>query len=511
MFQNFRKLNPQGMWSDRKEGDQPAAFYKKYDTEKSGLILVGLQDQVRTANEATGVTVCAADIFQGKRHIKLICKNAVASRPAPTSGVTGRFTSPKSLFVQILSKLIFLSLVVFPNSAYADRRLSELYHEKQCFDLRDSIKNAAGLSPDELFYRAVVANQFNQPRLSIALLQRFLKQQRDATITVEAYQLLVDDYRKLFQYGRAARVLMRLIYQFGNTWDAEKKEDAENELRLCSALANIAPQTTTFHGDSIVLRDGEGRYPMSINGVPVSLALDSGANISVITSSMARSLRLQLINASVDVGAFAGNKVKSKLAVARDLKIGRVVVRNAVFLVFEDKDLFVTDANFQINGLIGFPVIASFREMTFVQGESMILPMTTNKKAEQNMCLDRQLPLVAAQFKGAHLTFVLDTGATASVLFPSFFRKYETEIKQRYPAYNETIRGVGGQREINGYLAKDLVFTIGGQSVRLTHVPVLTEETNENSRYFDGNLGQDVVNQFKRMTLNFETMSVTFK
>lgn len=104
----------------------------------------------------------------------------------------------------------------------------------------------------------------------------------------------------------------------------------------------------------------------------------------------------------------------------------------------------------------------------------------------------------------------MDTGATASLLYPPFFKKYEAEIKAEYATYAERVRGVGGYREIKGYLGKDIVLTFSGQPAHYAQIPILTEYTNENSRHFYGNLGQDLVMQFGRMSLNFEAMSIVF-
>jgi hypothetical protein len=95
-------------------------------------------------------------------------------------------------------------------------------------------------------------------------------------------------------------------------------------------------------------------------------------------------------------------------------------------------------------------------------------------------------------------------------LYPPFFKKYEADIKAKYAPHNERVRGVGGYREIAGYLAKDIVVTFSGKRARYVKVPILIEHTNESSHYFYGNLGQDLVGQFERMTLNFESMSIVF-
>jgi hypothetical protein len=127
------------------------------------------------------------------------------------------------------------------------------------------------------------------------------------------------------------------------------------------------------------------------------------------------------------------------------------------------------------------------------------------------MCLDGLSLLIAGCFQEKRLIFALDTGASRSTLYPPFYREYEAMIKAEYEQYNERVRGVGGAKEIKGYLAKNIVVRFSNRAARFAQIPVLTERTTDISRHFYGNLGQDLVKQFEKMTVNFETMSIIFE
>ena len=393
--------------------------------------------------------------------------------------------------------------------------LKQLYEQKRYFELRDALRDYSGpQSVDLLFYRGAVSNKFNRARQSNAYLDSYLKQaggDSDDALLIECYKLLGDNYRKTYQYRRAAAAYQTLLTRFGRTLEASDRADYENERKLWRALARVPPQRTTFDGDSMVRQDKDGHFPFEINQRKVALAFDSGANLSVLTNSLARRLALKVIDAPIEVVAIAGNKVKAGLAVAPRMRIGNVTVRHAVFLVLADKDLYITEANFQIDGLIGFPVIESLRQVTFVRGSGIVVPATPGRGGEQNLCLDGLTPLIAGWFEGARLSFALDTGATRSTLYPPFFKKYEAEVRAKYGTRAEKIIGVGGHREIKGYLAKDIAITFSGRQARYAQIPILTEYTNEDSRHFYGNLGQDLLQQFASMTLNFEAMSLAFE
>lgn len=411
--------------------------------------------------------------------------------------------------------LCALVLVVFlaPSFVFGttNHDLKKLDLARQYFDLRDALKNYAGpRSVDLLFYRGVVHNKFNRPGLSIKFLNAYLRQAKDTSMRIKAYELLADNYRRSYQYRKAAQVYKTLLTNFESV-EASDREDYENSARLWSALAAVPRQRTTFGAGSFIRQDKDGHLPLEINGHKVALAFDSGANLSVLTSSMAKKLGLQIIETSIDVVAIAGNKVKARLAVARRVRLGNATIRNSIFLVFDDKDLFVSEANFQIHGLIGFPIIESLRQITFVRGKGISVPAIPANGDEQNMALDGLNPLVAGWYKRDRLSFSFDTGATTSVLYPAFFRRYEAEIKSGYTAHSERVRGVGGHREIKGYLGKDLVISIAGKAANFKQVAILTEYTNDSSRHLYGNLGQDLIQQFDKTTLNFKAMSIAFE
>ncbi len=411
-----------------------------------------------------------------------------------------------------------LSLIPFVHLSAAAghcQNLKELYTSKKYFELRDVLQDRPDdQSTELLFYQGVVSNKFNKPQSSITYLQNYLKQAKeseDTDLLIECYELLADNYLKTYQYQKAAEVYTSMLAKFEHKLDAKKKAEFENAVKLWGALRQAPRQTVEFKGNSAIKRDEKGQIPLEINNQSVAFVFDTGANLSVMTSSLAKKLALEVIDAAIEVAAIAGNKVKAKLAVARETKIGNAIIHHAVFLIFDDKDLYISEADLQINGLIGFPMIAALREITFVGDSEIFIPATPAKLGQQNMCLDGLTPLIAGTYRGKRLTFAFDTGASKSFLYPPFYKEYEDEIKAEYDPHTERVRGAGGYKEIKGYLSKNLVMQFCGHDAHFAQIPILIEHTNDKSRHFYGNLGQDLTKQFERMTLNFETMSIVFE
>ncbi len=108
------------------------------------------------------------------------------------------------------------------------------------------------------------------------------------------------------------------------------------------------------------------------------------------------------------------------------------------------------------------------------------------------------------------MIFSFDTGAVTSDFYPLFFKANEAEIVKNSTAQKTKVGGAGGFMEITTYAVKDLDLTVGGKTARFAKARVTNEPTNENSRYFYGNLGQDLIKQFERMTLDFRAMRISF-
>lgn len=420
-------------------------------------------------------------------------------------------------------KLLFACLLLIPsfaNSVFAQTAssLDALYRSKQFFELRDAAaKRERDKSAEMLFYRGAVANKFNQSEKSAALLRNFLKTAKPGDASLQdAYELLADDYVKTFQYAKAAETYQLIMEKFADKLAPEKKKDFENSAKLWNALGKIAPQTVSFVGDTHLkaTRDKARlmNVPVEINDVRMDFVFDTGANLSTVTASTAQKLGLKIIEADISVGSTTSNKVNSKLGVAPQMKIGSMTFRNVVFLVVEDKALSFPQANYQINGIVGFPVIEAMRVVTIKKtDEIVVLGHAPKIRFEQNMCLDELTPVALATFNNRKMSFTFDTGAQTSSFYPAFFKAEEASIKQNYKPQTVKIGGAGGFNEIEAYVLKDVNLTIGGKHAALKQIEVLTAPTNEDSRHFYGNLGQDLIRQFDSLTLDFAGMSLIFE
>jgi hypothetical protein len=416
-------------------------------------------------------------------------------------------------------KCLILIIVLAQAAVFAQtNELENLFQTRQYFDLRDAAAKRKGDgSPELLFYRGVVANRFNELEKSVALLRKYIsKADKNAPHRADAYEILADNLTKEFEYAKAADAYKFLLDNFRATLAAEKIEDFKNVRGLWSALAGTPRQTVALNGDSTVqgTRDIAKllNIPVEIGGGKMDFVFDTGANLSTMSVSTARKLGLKLIEADVSVGSSTDIKVKSKLAVAPVLKIGSATVYNAVFLVLDDNALYFPKAKYQIHGIIGFPVMQSLGRLSIARDDRLTISANPAKSdAAPNMCLDGLMPLVAGFYQNRRFIFAFDTGAVSTDFYYPFFKTYEAEITKDLTPQKTNVGGAAGMKEAPSYKLKNVKLTIGGKVASLSEIDVLIERTNEDSKYIYGNLGQDLIKQFERMTLDFRAMQLSFE
>lgn len=400
----------------------------------------------------------------------------------------------------------------------ATDELKDLYEKKQYFDLRDKVAETKKNKVRELdFYRAAVENKFNRSDVSIKILKKFLASNpslENRALEREAYALLADSYVKTYQYGNAAGTFELILSKFSSDLSELDAASYRNVIGLWKGLSGVPPQKTVFRGDSTIAGKQEMvglMVPVEIGSQTDHFIFDTGANLSTITESRAKRLGLTIIDVPFDVGSITGGTVKAKIGVAKSLKFGKVELNNVAFIVFPDKALYIEQIKYQINGIVGFPVINALREVSVTKTKQVIVPAKPAKLPYQNLAIDGLTPLILGIHNGRKLTFAFDTGARTSSLYPPFFNAFESEITAAGEPFTATVTGAGGSRKVNAFRMEGLTIEFGGKKPVFKTIEVFTEETTRNSRSLYGNIGRDMIDQHEKMTISFASMAVVFE
>ena len=126
-----------------------------------------------------------------------------------------------------------------------------------------------------------------------------------------------------------------------------------------------------------------------------------------------------------------GARVDFRIAVADQLSFGSILVRNVAFLVFPDDQPPFKDGSLGSHGLIGIPVLLAFERFTWGADKKFEIgsKLVNVGASRRNLCFDGNTPVTQLQLADRNLSFVLDTGATNTDLFPPFASAFPELIR----------------------------------------------------------------------------------
>ena len=394
------------------------------------------------------------------------------------------------------------------------KHADSLLEQKDFFSARDYIAanpNRFGKMHKALL-DAKISHAFNKPQLSnenIDLLFTRYKAQLSDSVIVSLLEMKQANHGRLYQYTEAKEAVSDILEHYYSGLPQKDKDDYENMKAIWTALSGQPAQQVLHRGSLIIkmTRDKANLTNLPVrtrNGV-IDFIFDTGANLSTVTQSTAQRMMMKTLGATIEVGSITGAKVMSDLAVCPEFSIGNITVKNAVFLVFPDAALAVPQIEYQINGIIGFPVIEALKEVQITQQDEFIVPDTPSVVHEQNMALDFLTPVI--RIGDEYFTF--DTGATGTSLYKKYFEKHRDKVVGKYELAGLVLGGAGGAATKKGY---NFTYTpvVNGKQLTIDKVQLFIDDIEDDKSHYYGNIGQDLIKQFKKMTLNFDAMSIRF-
>lgn len=231
----------------------------------------------------------------------------------------------------------------------------------------------------------------------------------------------------------------------------------------------------------------------------IPFIFDTGANISTVTKSTAQKMNMKLIPVDIEVGSITGGTVNAQLGISKEFKLGDIEIHNAVFLVFNDSSLYFPHIDYQINGILGFPVIEALEEIQITQDDYFIIPESnTNRNFKKNMAFDELTPLI--NIDDMHFTF--ETRADKSMLYSTYYHKNMESIDENYELTKLKYGGAGGVVETEGFNI-NFRFQLGEENISLPETMLLIYPRKLEEKVCE-NIGQDVIGHFNRrlLTLN---------
>jgi hypothetical protein len=393
--------------------------------------------------------------------------------------------------------------------------LDLLVRQKRYIELERDLKATQELSAsDRAFYSGILANRKNEVSESIRLLEPLARTKGQASVYRAEVVLctLADDYAKSFRYGDAADTYS-LLSRLPGYKDDESGCHAELEAERWELLRGAPAQSTHVSNPFVVdeNRNAAGFIEVAVQAPNFSdhWILDTGANLSAITRTVADQLGLKLSNDSSTAQGSNGIFVRVHTAVISEIQLGGATIRNMAVLVFEDRDLVFPQIPYELHGSIGFPVLESLGRITFhVNGKlGAREPTRAEEVGSSNLYLEGFTVLIQANVADEDHLMTLDTGATGTFMSEQYYQRHKEDLNAEDLRELELV-GAGGSTVLPAYLQHDVRFRMGGACVVLNNLVVLTEPTGLPDDFW-GNVGQGTVRLFGSYTLDFRTMTLS--
>jgi len=401
------------------------------------------------------------------------------------------------------------------NSPAVEKQLKDLLAKNEYFKL-DAQYKQMGNELDEgnrLYFKAFIDNAFNRNEACVKDVDSLFSQANfivPDSVKSTLKRLQGDSYFKTFQYLKAAQCDSVILKKYKHALHKDVIDDINNDLIIRNGLKNTPPQQTQIKATEDIQwhRDKLGliEFPIKANAQNFDAIFDTRANISTISATYAKKLGIHILDVSYEEGSGAtGIRFKTGMGVADSIYIGNILVKNAIFQVMPDSILYIAPVKFQLNIIIGFPVIAQLQEVHIFKDGKMTIPATPAKKDLHNFALDGLDPVLALKSGNDTLSFHFDSGAGSSMLYVSYFNKYKAAILKSAVKKTVGFGGAGGSQKKQVYVLPKLNLSLGGKPVTMDSVSVLTKAISPGEKFY-GNIGQDFLNKFNEIVYNFKDM-----
>jgi len=389
-------------------------------------------------------------------------------------------------------------------AGYSD--LESLLHRHCWFDLRDAV---CKLTPRGV-YRSAVACAFNEFSPFRDDLFPILKSGLGLREAYQAHDLLAWFYLRKGKFQHALAHVEAMLAM-------RPDESGPQAIRsLLSFLCRYPQQSVRPHQRSILswtMVDGNMFIPVVVNGNPANYMMDSGATISMMTQSEARRLKLAVEKPGTDAvrlyGA-TGLQVEFSIAVAHQLDIGDCRLSHVSFLVLND-DQFQFPPEYA--GAIGLSVLIQLQTLCWSADGTVRIesPSQPYNLSTANVCFDGPEPITEAVFQDQRLPLVLDTGSAMTILGPAFAAKFAKFVHDYGSRDSILLNGISGSAHMESMRLSTIVLRMGGFDATLHPAHVLLKATTPNSNWLFGRLGMDLLQQAKRVRLDFHCMRLTLE
>jgi len=421
-------------------------------------------------------------------------------------------------WVPIIFGIVVLCLVAIgaPSQATPARGqdLDTLLSKKQYRQLEQALQAQREELPEQesSYFSGVMANRLNQINESLQRLEPLIP---NLVITNPvrgevALCTVADDYAKIYRYADASRVYTEAS-RVSKQQNLPPPCEAVREALRWALLSNAPAQTVTSAGQFTIQgrRDVLGliQVPVSVGGYAGSWILDSGANLSIISRSVADQMRVAISHTTNTANGISAGSVQVHVGVIPEINLGPAVFHNVPVLVVPDSQLDFPQVNYHIEGSLGLPILAALGRVTVYRNGLIRFggerDAARNPALAHNLFLENFTPVIAADFGLGDQLFTIDTGAVRTILSAAFY--HDSGAVNSTEFVELELVGAGGTLVSPAYQLRDVGVRLGGSCTRLEIVDVLTKPIGLADEFY-GNIGESTLSSFASFTLDFKIM-----
>lgn len=250
---------------------------------------------------------------------------------------------------------------------------------------------------------------------------------------------------------------------------------------------------------------GSRSAAIQVNGVTAQWIMDTGAQISVVSASLARKIGVRLVSDQARIGSTTDD-VQGGVGVIDRLQIGDATVENVPVMVLPDSNLKIGDLP-QIQAICGLPVFAAFHRVAWLDGgDTLVIGSGVPPPSRDAMHFywhEQGIGIPISTSKGtmgAHF----DTGEDHTILHAPAHILLSQSIEQTGSHDTSSVGGVGGIRKVVTERYKEVTLNIAGASTIFYNIKI-----DDNSKADGARVGYDFVSQTKILILDFDTMQIS--
>lgn len=395
------------------------------------------------------------------------------------------------------------------------------------FALRRHVEQRRGeMSPFlATFSEALVYGYFNRPQESCEAIDRLIDTYGDELGFDNAMSMTVQKALNLSGSGRNAEAVAA-IRDFRERVSDDLTEEQTAMLRsqekLCGELAKYrlfarrddgSPTDVPFRLDTL----GPNAYMLmlegELNGRPFDVVFDTGAGVNVVSPEVAERCGMEFLDTAVSASGITS--AAGRIAVAREFRLGDIVLENVPFYVLdlrtgnEQADEYLS----RLQVIMGVPTMNVLGSIRLDIGRKMMTvsdrPFTDEEIGWADLCcVNGNMRIEARQPDGGRLTLSMDTGSQSSSFNPNYYIRNRERLEAAGHRDSIGVAGFGGAVRTEVLTIPYERIEVGGHMCYLCNVAVYLPDNAAGHMFnrLDGTLGLDLFLHFRYVYLDMERM-----